>query len=122
MLTAALRENGAATVLGADADRTFGKGVIQTVQPLGDPPGAGGGVAVTVATFFRRADLDGSRRRRGRDVDISSRRRRGRDANIQRRRLRYSTPSGANINGKGIIPDRKVACGVADKAAVCAGR
>ena len=79
-----LRDNKAATVVGADVDRTFGKGVIQTVLPLGDPPGVDGGVAVTVA--------------------------------------RYRTPSGADINGVGIAPDKRVACSVADKAAVCAGR
>ena len=50
VLTAALRDNGAARVVGADA-RTYGKGVIQTVQPLGDPPGAEGAVAVTVARY-----------------------------------------------------------------------
>ena len=84
VLTAALRENGAATVVGAGADRTYGKGVIQTLEPLGDPPGADGAVAVTVA--------------------------------------RYNTPSGANINGAGIAPDRVVTCGVGEKAAACAGR
>ena len=35
---------------------------------------------------------------------------------------RYRTPSGADINGVGIAPDKRVACSVADKAAVCAGR
>ena len=35
---------------------------------------------------------------------------------------RYTTPSGADINSVGIKPDKRVACSVADKAAVCAGR
>lgn len=51
VLTAALQDNGAATVVGANSDRTFGKGVIQTVLPLGDPPGNDGAVAVTVAKY-----------------------------------------------------------------------
>ena len=82
-MTAALQDNKAASVVGTDA-RTYGKGVIQTVQPLGDPPGAEGAVAVTVA--------------------------------------RYATPSGGDLNGKGVAPDRVVACGVAERAQACAGR
>ena len=50
VLTAALHDNGAATVVGANADHTFGKGVIQTVLPLGND-GADGAVAVTVAKY-----------------------------------------------------------------------
>ena len=83
VLTAALQDNKAASVVGTDS-RTYGKGVIQTVQPLGDPPGAEGAVAVTVA--------------------------------------RYATPSGGDLNGKGVAPDRVVACGVAERASSCAGR
>ena len=83
VLTAALQDNKAASVVGADA-RTYGKGVIQTVQPLGDPPGAEGAVAVTVA--------------------------------------RYATPNGGDLNGRGVAPDRVVACGVAERANACAGR
>ena len=83
VLTAAVQDNTAASVVGTDS-RTYGKGVIQTVQPLGDPPGAEGAVAVTVA--------------------------------------RYATPSGGDLNGKGVAPDRVVACGVAERAQACAGR
>ena len=60
VLAGALHDNGRAVVLG---ERTFGKGLIQTVVPLSD----GSAVAVTVA--------------------------------------RYQTPSGEDINRKGITPD-----------------
>ena len=60
VLAGALHDNGRATVFG---ERTFGKGLIQTVVPLSD----GSAVAVTVA--------------------------------------RYQTPSGEDINKKGITPD-----------------
>ena len=35
---------------------------------------------------------------------------------------RYATPSGGDLNGKGVAPDRVVACGVAERAQACAGR
>jgi len=60
VLAGALHDNGRAIVLG---ERTFGKGLIQTVVPLSD----GSAVAVTVA--------------------------------------RYQTPSGEDINKRGITPD-----------------
>lgn len=60
VLAGALHDNGRAVVLG---ERTFGKGLIQTVVPLSD----GSAVAVTVA--------------------------------------RYQTPSGEDINKRGITPD-----------------
>ena len=60
VLAGALHDNGRATVFG---EKTFGKGLIQTVVPLSD----GSAVAVTVA--------------------------------------RYQTPSGEDINKKGITPD-----------------
>ena len=45
MLAGALKDNGRARVLG---ERTFGKGLIQTLVPLGD----GSGLAVTVARYL----------------------------------------------------------------------
>ena len=47
VLTAALRDNGRATVVGGP--RTFGKGIIQTIEPIRE--GRAGGVAVTVARY-----------------------------------------------------------------------
>ncbi|KAJ1457811.1 ClpP/crotonase-like domain-containing protein [Pelagophyceae sp. CCMP2097] len=82
VLTAALQQNKAATVFGAA--HTFGKGVIQSVQPLGDPPGIDGAVAVTVA--------------------------------------KYVTPSGDDINGRGVLADAVVVCGFGDSAADCLKR
>ena len=35
---------------------------------------------------------------------------------------RDATPSGGDLNGKGVAPDRVVACGVAERASSCAGR
>ena len=51
MLAGALRDNGRATVAG---ERTFGKGLIQTVVELSD----GSGVAVTVARYQTPAGTD----------------------------------------------------------------
>jgi carboxyl-terminal processing protease len=48
VMTAALKENGRATVVGADSKNTFGKGIVQTVKPLSNN---NGGVAVTVARY-----------------------------------------------------------------------
>lgn len=50
VLTAALKDNGAGVVVSPDR-ATYGKGVIQTVAPLGDVPGSYGAVAVTVARY-----------------------------------------------------------------------
>ena len=47
VLTAALLDNGRATVVGGP--RTFGKGIIQTIEPIRE--GRAGGVAVTVARY-----------------------------------------------------------------------
>ena len=83
VLTAALQDNKAASVVGADP-RTYGKGVIQTVQPLGDPPGAEGAVAVTVAlrdAQRRRLEREGRRPGPGRGV------RRGRAGPSLRRKV-----------------------------------
>jgi carboxyl-terminal processing protease len=58
VLTGALKENSRARVVGANNARaTFGKGVIQTVEPLA----GGGGVAVTVARYEtpQRHDING---------------------------------------------------------------
>ena len=74
-----------ATVVAASpATRTFGKGVIQTYQPLGTPPGATGAVAVTVA--------------------------------------KYTTPSGDDINSRGITADLVVECARGDSATDCIAR
>jgi C-terminal processing protease CtpA/Prc len=64
VLTGALKENSRARVVGAGSRSTFGKGVIQTVEPLA----GGGGVAVTVARYEtpQRHDING----RGIAVDI----------------------------------------------------
>ncbi|KAJ8600404.1 hypothetical protein CTAYLR_001441 [Chrysophaeum taylorii] len=51
VFAAALAQNGVATLVGAQTDHTYGKGVIQVAQPLGSPPGAGGAAAVTVAKY-----------------------------------------------------------------------
>jgi carboxyl-terminal processing protease len=46
VFTAALQENGRATIAG---EKTFGKGIIQTIRPLTE--GTNGGVAITVARY-----------------------------------------------------------------------
>lgn len=51
VFAAALKENGAAKLLGARSERTFGKGVIQQLAPLGQPIGSQGAVAVTLAKY-----------------------------------------------------------------------
>ena len=82
MLTAALQDNKAASVVGADARTLTARAWIDAGRPLGDPPGAEGAVAVTVA--------------------------------------RYATPSGGDLNGKGVAPDRVVpAAWPSGFAAVC---
>lgn len=73
ILAGALHDNGRAMLVG---ERTYGKGVVQTVTPLSD----GAAVAVTIA--------------------------------------KYITPSGADINKKGIVPDVVAKCGAED-AIVC---
>lgn len=63
ILAGALQDNGRAVLVGT---RTFGKGLVQSVQPVGE----GAGIAVTIAKYF--------------------------------------TPSGRDINKKGIEPDIEV--------------
>jgi carboxyl-terminal processing protease len=64
VFTAALQENGRATVVG---EQTFGKGVVQTIKPLSND---NGGVAVTVARYETPQHHDINKR--GVSVDIKS--------------------------------------------------
>ena len=56
ILTSALQDNGRATVIVANSDRTFGKAVIQNVARLSD----GSGVVVTTARYEtpKRTDIN----------------------------------------------------------------
>jgi len=65
VLTAALQENNRAVVVGDAVDRTFGKGIVQTIRQLGDD---NGGVAITVARYEtpKRNDIN----KRGIEVDL----------------------------------------------------
>mmetsp|Transcript_44575 Transcript_44575/g.135908 ORF Transcript_44575/g.135908 Transcript_44575/m.135908 type:complete len:486 (-) Transcript_44575:283-1740(-) len=49
VMTAALKENGRAVVVGDDVERTFGKGIVQTIRGL--TGGMNGGVAITVSRY-----------------------------------------------------------------------
>jgi len=62
VMTAALKENHRATVIG---QRTFGKGIVQTIRPLTDN---NGGLAVTVARYETPTHKDINKQ--GIDVDI----------------------------------------------------
>uniref|UniRef100_A0A7S1UM64 PDZ domain-containing protein n=1 Tax=Grammatophora oceanica TaxID=210454 RepID=A0A7S1UM64_9STRA len=64
VMTAALQENGRATVAG---EQTFGKGIIQTVKPLSN---SNGGIAVTVARYETPQHHDINKR--GIPVDVST--------------------------------------------------
>jgi len=61
ILAGALKENGRAVLVG---ERTFGKGVVQTVSPLSD----GSGVAVTIARYETPGHKDINKK--GIDVDV----------------------------------------------------
>lgn len=58
MLAGALKDNGRATIAG---ERTFGKGLIQTLVPLSD----GSALAVTVAKYQTPAGVDINKVRHG---------------------------------------------------------
>lgn len=62
ILAGALKENGRAVLVG---ERTFGKGVVQTVSPLSD----GSGVAVTIARYETPGHKDINKK--GIDVDVA---------------------------------------------------
>jgi len=48
VMTAALKENGRATVVGQESTTTFGKGIVQTIKAMSNN---NGGIAVTVARY-----------------------------------------------------------------------
>lgn len=49
VMTAALKENDRAVVVGDDVERTFGKGIVQTIRGLTE--GMNGGIAITVSRY-----------------------------------------------------------------------
>jgi len=53
----ALRDTTAAKIVGVGSSHTFGKGIVQTVRPLGED-GDRGGMAVTVARYETPAGTD----------------------------------------------------------------
>jgi carboxyl-terminal processing protease len=63
----ALKDNGRATIAGDDVSATFGKGVVQTVVPLGED-GEEGGLAITVAKWVRPNGEDINKK--GVEVDV----------------------------------------------------